>query len=127
MSKEVERYPGINEYVGKSGRYIITYEENGDPTIDIYLKSVVIYNGDSDSPVGYFDRDRPDITIWISPDDDIWLCSSLEVYLLGADGVNEFLSALFNDPKQVDNADDCFKVIRNLLDQKDVPWGKSSD
>jgi hypothetical protein len=127
MKNKAVKYPGIQEYIGKSGKYIISYDDDDlpgepNPTIDIFLKSPVIYYGESDEPANYLTRtEEPDVSIQICGPED-WFCCEMTASI-GTDGVKEFISALFRNPSSVDQAEDCLNVIRSLLDQEDAPWG----
>lgn len=67
-----KRYQGINEYIGLNGCYRIYYDDpefEADPIIEIFLKSVLIYEDDKETEElvkkPFYDRSSPDISIGI--------------------------------------------------------------
>lgn len=122
------KYPGLQEYVGTSGCYRLTYIDE-EPTIDVYLRSVAAFEQSQTGQLILPDpteRSYPDISFIIDEQVDYWSVISLQVDSFGLAGVNEFLSELLRQPGDLTQVDELLPKLQGLLNQSHALWGQLS-
>ncbi len=121
----------MKDYFGKNGCYDLEKvgEEDDDrELLRIYLNSPIVYNsvlGGEMVRETSENREWPDVEFVIEKipgnGDGEYIVHSMEVTVLGCDGVNEFVAALLT--KNIDEKDDLILAVKQLLNEANAVWG----
>lgn len=120
------KYPGLQDYVGVSGCYRLTYIDE-EPMLDVYLRSVAAFEQSQSGQLILPDpteRSYPDIRFIIDEQVDYWSVISLQADSFGMTGVNEFLSELLREPGDLSQVDELLPKLQGLLNQPQALWGQ---